>query len=81
MRITADRDDPDFIGDGNYGRYRVLLNGAPLPDCVEADDQAGYAVVYMRDDDGHLDIDRVKQEVRRHVAKGVVRIIDTRGPH
>lgn len=78
MRISADYRDPDYIGQGNHGRYVVHLDGRPIDDVVEADNVACSVTVFMRDDSGKFDRDPVTRMPRRHTVKGFVRIIDTR---
>lgn len=78
MRVTVDPNDADFIGVQNLGRFKVLFNGVALDDCVEADDAQGYAVVYLRDDNGHVLVDRQRQAAVRQRVNGRIEIVDTR---
>lgn len=43
IRISTDRADPGYRAD--WFRFRVFLDGAPLPRCVTADEEAGYALI------------------------------------
>lgn len=78
MRVTMDQDDPDYIGKGNFGRYRVTVDGFPVKGVTEADDQAGYVVAHKFDEAGAVVVDREKNEVVMVTHRGLVRIIDTR---
>lgn len=74
MRVTVDENDPDYIGDDNFGRYEVHLNGKYLADCYEADDVAGTAVVLARDEFGmHIIVD---SELILQTLTGEVKIVD-----
>lgn len=80
MRITVDNRDPDFIGSGNAGRYKVTIDGFPVPQAIEADDQAGYVIAWVTDDKGQVVLNAAKSEPERTTHRGRVRIIDTRAP-
>lgn len=78
MRLSVDHGDPDFIGAGNFNRYEILFNGAPISRVVECDDVAGYVVQLRRDEQGNYVIDAERDEVERVRTDGVVQIIDKR---
>ena len=52
---------------------RVFLDGAEQKDCVEADEENGFVIVYARDKDGRyiLEGDEIKTETRY----GVVTVV------
>ena len=52
---------------------RVFLDGAEQKDCIEADEENGFVIVYARDKDGRyiLDGDEIQTEIRY----GVVTVV------
>ncbi len=53
MRVSADRDDPDYFGGQRHkGAVRVFLNGTEIKNVLEADDVAGYVIHHPFGDDG-----------------------------
>lgn len=54
MFVTARRDHPDFWRRTYRTCPSITLDGELLDDVVEADDAAGYVVVYQRGPDGRL---------------------------
>jgi len=78
MRVTADLDDPDFIGEANYGRFKVEIDGKRIENPFEADDEAGYVLLHARDEDGGFVINEEQTETVKVTLRGNVRIIDTR---
>lgn len=78
MRVSADACDPDWIGRENFGRYMVLLNGQPVKRCFIASEEHRYIVTAQVDKDGHLLIDKKREQVYRQVEYGEVLVIDRR---
>ena len=52
---------------------RVFLDGAEQKDCVEADEENGFVIVYARDKDGRLIPDGC--EIQTETRYGVVTVV------
>lgn len=52
MRVSADRNDPDYRSD--YGLISVFLDGKELTKCITADTASGTALVYATDAEGKI---------------------------
>lgn len=76
MRLSVNPFDPDFIGLDNFGRYKVLLNGAEVQRCTEADEEHGTVEFFVVDEDGKYIIEG--DDIKRGSATGFVKIVDTR---
>ncbi len=44
MRVSVDKNDPGFIKDGY--RYAIYLDGIYLSNCITADEEEGWALVF-----------------------------------
>ncbi len=78
MRLSADQNDPDYIGRENAGRYEIVLNGTPITKVVECDDVAGYVVQLKCDEQGKYVLNAARDEVERVRMDGKVQIMDKR---
>lgn len=57
--------------------HRVTINGVPVADCWEANEEWGYVVVHARDERGRFIVDRLKSGTKKKRLTGVVKIVDT----
>lgn len=55
MRVSVNTTDPGFINDA--WRYRVKLDGSFADYCVTADEEEGYVICYVKDEEGNFKID------------------------
>ncbi len=51
MRISADKTDPGFRPD--WWRYAAYLDGREIPMCITADEEQGFVIVLLCDEQGH----------------------------
>lgn len=77
MRVSSDRDDPDYV---RGGYYRIWLNGKHMKYAFTAWDDPvfGYVVHALLDIYGRPQINPYLEEIARVVSSGRVTIIDTR---
>lgn len=57
MRVSADIEDPDYSQAAEL--LQVFLDGAPVPVCIMADDDAGLVLCYKLDWNGFISFDRM----------------------
>lgn len=77
MRISSQSSDPGhkaFLAARRHGKVVVRVDGEVLADCVTADTKRGCAVVYERDADGVLELDRTKTRILMLQIHGQVEI-------
>lgn len=53
---------------------RVLLDGKPLANCIEADDGAGWAIVADTDEHGNFKVNRQREEIVCRKVFGSIRL-------
>ena len=53
MRVSADKNDPGFenFNPMKY-HYEVLLDGEPVSNCITADEENGFVLVYLLNGNG-----------------------------
>lgn len=78
MRMSTDKDDAGYeewrrAAADSYGRILVMLDGIEIKDVVLADEEAGLAVIFARDEKGDFIIDG--DHIRREERHGVVQIV------
>lgn len=80
MRISCDPSDPGYENYAKHtpGGVRVYLNGRELDQCVTADEENRYVVVYDCGPDGKPRIDG-DGEVRFKALHGLVRVVTGQG--
>lgn len=78
MRISAWCDDPDFIGEDNFGRYQCFLDGQPVDRVIECDTAAGVLTKYVVNDKGGIVSNELGTDALTEKLSGVVTILDTR---
>jgi len=76
MRVSSYRNDPDYIGDENFGRYEIYLDGVLISGCVEADDVAGTIKTCLLNNGRYLERDG---DLVLATTTGNVKIVDTKG--
>lgn len=72
IRSSGNRDWRLFF----FSDHKILLNGDPVMDVIEADDIAGYVIRYCRDESGRLIADRGRYKTDR--VEGTVVFTGTR---
>jgi hypothetical protein len=73
MRISVDPSDRAYTGERYYGAT-VSLDGVVLRDCVTADDEIGEIVIFKRDKDGNLILNKQRDWFVRQPLTGKVKI-------
>jgi hypothetical protein len=72
MRVSVDKDDPGYRADAP--RYRAFRNGVEEKYCVTADEEQGYVIVLVIDENGQPTMTEDGQSIQHMTLHGNVRV-------
>lgn len=77
MRISVNKEDEGYRKDAHA--YLPFLNGEKVEDCMTADEERGYVLVYIRDEEDHLCMNRITNRIKTKRLSGTVMIVPPAG--
>ena len=73
MKVSVDKDDKGY-GVNAY-KYEVMLNGKIIDNCITADEDEGYCVIYVEDSNGEYQLNIHGTSIQRDIVYGDVKLI------
>lgn len=75
MRISVDAEDPGYTPLAVAAVEEVLIDGHVINGCITADEEKGYVLCYLKDQDGNYVIDETGEHVEKVELTGEVQVV------
>ncbi len=73
MRLSCNLSDPGFSPE--CFKFDIFFNGEILNNCITADEEEGFALVYRTDENGRYTLNENNTEILKDILEGCIRII------